>query len=190
MHHALTFVAVVFIATVLPAQGCGGQGSATLQVPVAFLGGSITPALSASPGSPFIWYADFAPGQVTLPGIGTSCLAMSPSLWAVVDGLAGGAPPMPASGAFSLPISLPSTPSLFGAIIYTQFGALDATAPNGVAISNPVSVQLTIPNHALPTVGNLGGFGTSLHRAVPLSNGRYTLICGGGSGNLTAPTPS
>jgi len=181
---------VCVIATLSPAQFCGGQGNATLTIPVAFLGGSVTPALSAAPGSPFIWYADFAPGQVFLPGIGNSCLAMSPALWAIADGLGGGAPPMSGSGTFSTTIPLPATPSLLGLTLYSQFGALDIAAPNGVAISNPVSVQLTIPDFALPTAGTMSGFGTSLHRAVPLQDPRLTLIVGGGSGNLTAPTPA
>lgn len=190
MRHPLTLIVIVSAAVVLRAQGCGGQGNATLQTQAAFLGGSIAPVLAAAPGAPFIWYADFAPGQVTLPGVGTSCLAMSPALWPLVDGLGGGAPPMPASGTFSVSLGIPTAASLLGLTIYTQFGALDSSAPNGVAISNPVSVQLTIPDYALPTANNMSGFGTSLHRAVPLQDGRYTLICGGGSGNLTAPTPS
>ena len=49
MRHALTIIAVVFVVTVAPAQACGGQGSATLYAPVAFLGSTIAPTLSAAP---------------------------------------------------------------------------------------------------------------------------------------------
>jgi len=190
MKHILLCLALVLILSPVGySQGCQGQqGNATLYFPHGNLGNSWLPALGASPGAIFSWYVDTAPGDITFPGTGTVCLGLTPNLFTLWDGLAG-APPIPGSGMFALPITLPADPLLHGVTMYSQFIAIDPNAPNGLAISNPQSLQFGLSDFSLPTNSTLSGFGTTLHRAIPLQDPRYTMIVGGGTGNLVAPTP-
>lgn len=173
----------------LSAQGCDGNGFAGLDVPVATLGGTLTATLTAAPGAPFSWFVDTAPGNIPIPGIGSACIAMSPAMFALADGLFTGSSTIPGSGTLSSTVVLPSDPNLLGVPFYSQFAAGDAAAPGGIALSNPRSVVFNLPDNFVNSQGSLSTFGTALHRATPFGNGRYVLISGGGSGTLTAPTP-
>ena len=171
------------------AQGCDGNGFATLDVGIGMLGGTLTPSLTAAPGAPFTWLVDVAPGALNFPGIGTACIAFSPAHFSLADGIATGTPTMPTSGNFTTSMVLPSAPSLLGVAFYSQFGALDGSAPGGVALSNPRSVLMTLPDNFVGSLSTVAGFGTALHRSTSFGNGRYVLVSGGGAGSLLSPTP-
>jgi hypothetical protein len=119
------------------------------------------------------------------------CLALTPSLFALIDGIGGGpGGTIPPGGTFSTSLVLPSAAALYGTAIYSQVAVLDPAAPAGVAISNPRSLLFNLPNNFVPSLGTLSGFGTALHESTAFGGGRYVLVSGGGTGTLLAPTPS
>lgn len=182
-------VCTLAITSTVAAQGCDGNGFATLEVGVGTLGGTLTPTLTAAPGAQFTWFVDVAPGVIPFAGIGTACLGFTPAMITLADGIATGAPTIPPSGTFTTTVPLPSAPSLLGVAFYSQFGALDNAAPGGVALSNPRSVLMNLPDNFVNSLGTLSTFGTALHQSTVFGDGRYVLVSGGGSGTLLAPTP-
>ncbi|NRA97860.1 MAG: hypothetical protein HRU14_16815 [Planctomycetes bacterium] len=186
---SLALACALTLVPVVAAQGCDGNGHATLDVGVGTLGGTLTPTLTAAPGAPFTWLVDVAPGALTFQGIGTACIAFSTAHFSLADGIVTGAPTIPASGIFTTSVVLPSLPALLGVPFYSQFGAIDSSAPGGIALSNPRSVLLTLPDNFVGSLGTLAGFGTALHRSTAFGNGRYVFVSGGGAGSLLSPTP-
>jgi Kelch motif len=181
------FLALMAISSFAPpsfAQGCDGQGNATLSFTPGTIGGSLTATLGGLPGAPFIWAADVAPGAVTFPGFGQVCLGLTPNLFVILDTSTGG-PVLPGSGVFQISYFIPAIIAP-GTIVYTQFAAIDAGAPNGIAISNPASVLCAYPDTYVP-VANPMASPRGLHQATTFGGGRYVLTSGGGSGQLLLP---
>lgn len=164
----LALLAIAILVSRTAAQGCPGQGNATLSFTAGVIGGATTATLSGLPGAPFIWAADLAPGSFAFPGLGVVCLGLTPNLFVILDTSMGG-PPFPPSGTFALGFSVPVslTP---GTIVYTQFLDIDAGAPNGIAISNPASVLCANADSYLP-VANPMSSPRGLHQATGFGEG-------------------
>ena len=139
-----------------------------------------------TPERALVWAADLTPGLVFFPGFGSVCLGLTPSLNFILDSATGG-PPIPPGGLFiaglPVPASLPP-----GLLVYSQFIVLDASAPNGVAISNPASILLANPDTYIP-VSNMMTSARGLAGATTFGGGRYVLLSGGGTGQLLGLIP-
>ncbi|MSR74833.1 MAG: hypothetical protein EXS14_05105 [Planctomycetes bacterium] len=187
MQRFMLVLAVSSIAAALPAQGCNGNGFATLGFGPAALSQNLEVSLSTPGGGAFFWYVDVAPGMLTIPGIGNVCLGITPGLLSFIDTPSTGLF-IPGTGTLPLSLPLPGIPAMAGFTLYSQLIAVNAAAPGGIALSNPASVQLAMPdsyNYALSTMADWRG----LHTATNLVDARYVFITGGGSGALLAPTP-
>lgn len=184
----LALVLIAVLAVTLPAQGCFGRGNARLTIPSAVAGTTIGVTLEAAPGAPLTWLVDPFTGDFPLPGGGSLCVALTSSTF-IFDAAAGTGPVMPATGSLTVPVPIPAAGSGVGLTLYSQFAAIDPLAPGGVAVSDPASLQVTLPDWYVPTIGSIAGLGTSLHTATGFGDGRFVLIAGGGRGSLVAPTP-
>ncbi len=186
MPRILLALALMFSSAALPAQGCNGNGFATLGLGPAALSTNLDINFSMPGGGAYYWFLDVAPGNIPL-GLGSVCLAASPALMNLFDTPSMGLL-IPPSGTLPVIVPLPGTPSLAGFTLFTQMIAFNPSAPSGLALSNPMSIQLALPdsyNGALNTMLNWRG----LHTATSFVNSRYVFVAGGGSGALLAPTP-
>ena len=179
---SVLLVAALLAAPTLAQPALTPQGNCTIDATTAILGGSSTLNLQGPAGAPFSVAFDSAPGVLPVPGLGTIWLGYTPALTFLVDGLAGLAPPLPASGQFSLSVNWPASPALDGTLFFLQAGAADT---GGVALSNAISVQTGLPDSYHGTLGPMTG-GRAFHRTVPLDNGALFVI-GGGAGAFLAP---
>lgn len=184
---AVLALALLFPAPGAPAQGCSGQGNASLSfLGPGIIGGPLTVRLAATPQVPFFWYVDTLPGNLFIPGIGNVCLGLSPNFFLLLDSFTSGLY-IPPGGVLDIPVTLPGDPGLFGAIFYSQFGTADVLAPNNIGLSSPASVLFAAYDTYIQVANPMQWY-RSLHTATPFGNGRYVLVAGGGSGTLLAPT--
>jgi len=158
------------------------QGNCRIDTTLAILGGTTTLSLAGTPGASFSIAFDVAPGVLPVPGLGTIWLGYTPGFTYLVDGLAGLAPPLPASGQFALSVTWPVNPALDGSLFFLQAGASDST---GFALSNATSVQVGLPDSYHPTLGTMNQ-PRAFHRTVVLENGAL-FVLGGGAGSFLSP---
>ena len=158
------------------------QGNCRIATNLAILGGTSTLTLDGPAGAPFSLAFDTIPGNLPVPGVGTIWLGFTPGLTYLVNGIFMTAPPLPASGQFSLSVTWPASPALDGALFFVQAGAGTSA---GIALSNAVSVQTGLPDSYHPTLGLMTA-ARAFHRVVPLQNGALMVI-GGGAGAFLSP---
>jgi len=123
---------------------CQGQGNATLALPGGdpSIGTPFQLVLTGRPLARYSVLADTGPGPRTIPSVGTVCLDLGPDLRFLVDGIRQGSPRLGADGTATLDLKAPNRPSLVGRTFYVQGAIADSTAPNGIAISNMISLTV------------------------------------------------
>jgi hypothetical protein len=142
------------------------------------IGGVLQFSLEGAPGSPYVVALDFAPGAVSVPGLGLVHLALTPNFLMPLNSLLN-APPIPASGVLNLPIPILGTD---GTLAYVQSAVAGAGSPS---LTNAKSLQWSLPDSYHSTFSSMTQ-PRAFHRSVPLSNGSV-LIVGGGSGAFLTP---
>lgn len=187
MRSLSALVLALMLAHLAPGQGCNGNGAASLAFGRQALGTNMDCTLGGGPLAPFWLYIDMAPGSIPLFG-GSVCLGATPALASIIDTPSSGLV-IPATGSLPLSFPLPLAPALQGLTIYSQLVTFDSAAPGGLGLSNPASVQLAMPDSTNPAQGLMAVW-RGLQTATRLDNPRYTLIAGGGSGAILAPTPT
>lgn len=127
-----------------PAGSCQGSGGAQLtQLSDRIrIGQPLQLRITGKRLQRFSLIADVGSGPNTLPGYGTFCLDLGPQMYIVVDGIRRGAPRIRNDGAYVLDLEIPDRPALKGRQFHVQGAVLDDDAPNGVAITNAISLWI------------------------------------------------
>ena len=118
-------------------EGCDGQGNATLLTRGRCdIGSNFKFRMGGAPQAPYILRMDFGAGPTDVPGVGEFCLDFSDDLQVLGEGTLNN------RGLRAVFYSIPDDPGLVGQLLAFQAEIQDASAPNGVAISNGFFVEL------------------------------------------------
>lgn len=119
---------------------CTGQGNATILMRgTCDLGSSVKFRYGGRPNARYKMLMDVGGGPTFIDGVGTFCLDFGPNFTKIDGGR------LSARGFGSVRTDIPDAPELLGQPLAFQLAVVDPDAPNGIAISNGILMELCSP---------------------------------------------